>query len=145
MRCAGAVGEPGRVEFGPAMVNGRAGSGAVRLDAGAGVSMERTRAAGATAGLAWLRALATAGPWLDGRRGAAGHPGHRAPGRTRAAAGSAALPLRCSSPLRRARSARPPSPRRPRLAAGGRLGGMGLRSAREYDEMPEVWEGLSIV
>ena len=64
MRYAGAVGRRERAEFSPAMVAGRAGSGAVRPGAGAGVSTERTRAAGSGAGRAWLRALATAGPWL---------------------------------------------------------------------------------
>ena len=73
MRFTGAVGGRGRVEFSPAMVAGRPGSGAVRP--GAGVSTERTRTAGSGAGRAWLRALATAGPWLRclaGRCGASG-------------------------------------------------------------------------
>ena len=43
MRCAGAVGGPGRAEFSPATMAGRAGSGAVRPGAGAGVSTERSR------------------------------------------------------------------------------------------------------
>ena len=64
MRFTGAVGGRGQVEFSPAVVSGRARSGAVRPGAGAGVSTERTRAAGAAAGPAWLRALAAAGPWL---------------------------------------------------------------------------------
>ena len=64
MRCAGAVGGPGRAEFSPATMAGRAGSGAVRPGAGAGVSTERTRAAGSGAGRAWLQALSMAGPWL---------------------------------------------------------------------------------
>lgn len=75
MRFTGAVGGRGQVEFSPAVVSGRAGSGAVRPGAGAGVSTERTRAAGAAAGPAWLRALAAAGPWLRwpaGRCGASG-------------------------------------------------------------------------
>ena len=54
----------GRVEFSPAMVAGRAGSGALRPGAGGGVSAERTRAAGSGEGRTWLRALATTGPWL---------------------------------------------------------------------------------
>ena len=73
MRYAGAVGGRGRVESSPAMVAGRAGSGAVRP--GAGVSTERPRAAGSAAGRSWLRALATAGPWLRclaGRRRTSG-------------------------------------------------------------------------
>ena len=75
MRCAGAVGGPGRAEFSPAVVAGRAGSGAVRPGAGAGVSTERTRAAGSGARRSWLRALAAAGPCLRclaGRRRTSG-------------------------------------------------------------------------
>ena len=51
-----------RVEFSPAMVARRAGSGSLRPDAG--VLTERTRTAGAGTGPTWLRTLATAGPWL---------------------------------------------------------------------------------
>ena len=64
MRFTGAVGGRGQVEFSPAVVSGRARSGPLRPGAGAGVSTERTRAAGSGAGRAWLRALAAAGPWL---------------------------------------------------------------------------------
>ena len=83
MRDAGAVGGRGRVEFSPAMVAGRVGSGAVRP--GAGVATERTRTAGAAAGRSWLRALAAAGPWLRclaGRCRASGssHAGAHGPG-----------------------------------------------------------------
>ena len=85
MRFTGAVGGRGQVEFSPAVVSGRARSGAVRPGAGAGVSTERTRAAGAAAGPAWLRALAAAGPWLRWpagrcRTSGSSHAGAHGPG-----------------------------------------------------------------
>ena len=141
MRFTGAVGGRGQVEFSPAVVSGRARSGAVRPGAGAGVSTERTRAAGAAAGPAWLRALAAAGPWLrwpagrcrtsgSSRAGAHGPGGSGSshpspvPARARAApwpgaaaravAGSAASPLRCSSsPCWGPPSRHPPPPKPP--------------------------------
>ena len=111
MRFTGAVGGRGQVEFSPAVVSGRAGSGAVRPGAGAGVSTERTRAAGAAAGPAWLRALAAAGPWLRWpagrcRTSGSSHAGAYGPvrsGSSPSVPGSraACAPPRRSSPLAR--------------------------------------------
>ena len=111
MRFTGAVGGRGQVEFSPAVVSGRARSGAVRPGAGAGVSTERTRAAGAAAGPAWLRALAAAGPWLRWpagrcRTSGSSHAGAYGPvrsGSSPSVPGSraACAPPRRSSPLAR--------------------------------------------
>ena len=131
----------GRVEFSPAMVAGRADSGALRPGAGVGVSTERTRAAGSGEGRTRLRALATTGRGCDGRRGAGEAPWARAKGAL--AWGRISGPTQRIARRGRRTPCRPRSRMRPlcvgpQLRAGDGLGSRRVLTERRLRAFPAV-------